>query len=412
MSGPVEGTGGGITLRAGLRALDTAASRERVRAGSIILVIGYAAGIAALLVSLRHGLDPRGKPAGADFIIFYGVSRLTLAGQALAAYAPQALMAAEQAVFPASQGLFLWTYPPTFQLIAAPLALIPYGWALAAWTAGGLALYLATVRAATGGGALLPALAFPGVFMNAVQGQTGFLMTAVLGGGLMLMEARPWLAGAALGLLAVKPQFGLLLPLVCLAGGRWKTAAAGAASGLLVCAAATAAFGLDGWRDFADASVRTGGYLASGALPLAKDPSLFAALIGFGLAPGPALALHLVQALAAVVLAWPLWRRGPADLCAAAAILATLIALPYLFDYDLALLAVPIAIAGRRLASLSEGPAGTRAALALLAVLPIALAPLCQYARLPIGPIALWCGLLAVLAIERRIGDDSAAVSE
>lgn len=384
-------------LHAALSAADSLITSERLRAYSLILLIGYAAGIAVLLATLRHGLDAQGKPPGADFIIFYGVSKLTLAGRALAAYSPHLLLAAERTVFAASRGVFVWTYPPPFQLVVAPLALAPYGWALAGWTLVGLAAYLATMRRAAS--ALLPALAFPGVFMNATQGQTGFLVTGLLGGGLLLMETRPWLAGGLLGLLAVKPQFGLVLPLVCLAGGRWKTALAGATCALVVSGLATAAFGLDGWRAFLAASARTGGYLAAGALPLEKDPSLFAALARIG-APTPwALAAQLIQAALAVALAWPLWRRGPADLAAAAAILATLIALPYLFDYDLALLAVPIAIAARHVSV--GAPAGAKSSLVLLAILPIVLAPLGKYAFLPIGPIALWCGFLGLLAIAR-----------
>ena len=383
-------------LAGALAAVDRFINPERLRVYSIILVVGYAAGIAVLLASLRHGLDARGKPPGADFIIFYGVSKLTLAGQALAAYAPHLLLVAERAVFPASRGIFVWTYPPPFQLVVAPLSLVPYGWALAGWTAAGLAAYLAVVKRAAGGAraALLPALAFPGVFMNATQGQTGFLLTGLMGGGLLMMESRPWLAGVLLGLLAVKPQFALLLPLVCLVGGRWKTAAAGAATALTASSVATLVFGAPAWVGFLRAAALSGDYLAAGALPVEKDPSVFAALILLG-APVPwALTIHLIQASVAVVLVWPMWRRGPSDMAAAGAILATLIALPYLFDYDLALLAVPIAVAARRAGP--EAPVGSRTALIYLAVLPIVLAPLGKYAHTPLGPVVLWAGLLAL----------------
>ncbi|HEY1879524.1 MAG TPA: glycosyltransferase family 87 protein [Caulobacteraceae bacterium] len=379
-----------------LAAVDRFINPERLRAYSIILVIGYAAGIAVLLAGLRHGLDAQGKPPGADFIIFYGVSKLTLAGQALGAYAPHLLLAAERAIFPASRGVFVWTYPPPFQLVVTPLSLVPYGWALAGWTAAGLAIYLIVVKRAAGGAraALLPALAFPGVFMNATQGQTGFLLTGLMGGGLLLIKRRPWFAGVLLGLLAVKPQFGLLLPLVCLAGGRWQTAAAGAGTALAVSAVATLAFGAPAWIGFLKAAALSGDYLAAGALPVEKDPSVFAALILLGAPVLWALVIHLIQAAVAVILAWPMWRRGPADMAAAAAILATLIALPYLFDYDLALLAVPIAVAARRAGA--EAPIGSRTALIYLAVLPIVLAPLGKYAHTPLGPAVLWAGLLAL----------------
>ena len=47
-----------------------------------------------------------------------------------------------------------------------------------------------------------------------------------MGLALVLLDARPVLAGVLFGLLAYKPQFGLLIPLVLIATGRWKTFAA------------------------------------------------------------------------------------------------------------------------------------------------------------------------------------------
>jgi hypothetical protein len=383
---------------ASLAAIDRLVTPARVRDYAVILLGGYFVGVAVLLATLRHGLDARGNPPGADFIIFYGVSVLTLKGQAVLAYAPNVLLAAERGAVAASRGLYLWTYPPTFQLIVAPLALAKYGWALAAWTAAGLAAYLATLRGLVGGWrGLLYALAFPGVFMNLTQGQTGFLLVALLGGGLLLLDKRPWLAGALLGLLAVKPQFGLLLPLLLLADGRWKAIAAAAAASLALATVATLAYGPDAWRDFLAAAAKTSGYLASGALPIAKDPSLFAALKLWGAQTPLALAAHAVSAVLAAVLAWRVWRGGgPLELKAGVAVLATLIALPYLFDYDLALLAVPIAVAARRAAG---APVGVKSVLVLLAFLPIIVAPLGHYLHIPIGPAALWCGLWALLAL-------------
>ncbi|MGH7023126.1 MAG: hypothetical protein ACREEB_05980 [Caulobacteraceae bacterium] len=84
---------------------------------------------------------------------------------------------------------------------------------------------------------------------------------------------------------------------------------------------------------------------------------------------------------------------------AAIAVLATLIVLPFEFDYDLALLAIPIAAALRR----TEGAApGVKTALALMALAPILIAPLTRFLYLPIGPIALWSGMAALLAISWR----------
>ena len=48
---------------------------------------------------------------------------------------------------------------------------------------------------------------------NITHGHNGFLTAALFGSGLPLLPTRPVHAGALLGLLAYKPQYGLLIPL-------------------------------------------------------------------------------------------------------------------------------------------------------------------------------------------------------
>ena len=56
---------------------------------------------------------------------------------------------------------------------------------------------------------------------------------------------RPVLAWILFGLLAYKPQFGLMIPLVLVATGRWRTCAAAAATVAALAAVTTLAFGID-----------------------------------------------------------------------------------------------------------------------------------------------------------------------
>lgn len=393
-------------------ALDRLVTWDRVRAYAAILLAGYLIGWLVIGLTLRHGLDPRGDPPGADFIIFYGVSRLTLAGQAIAAYAPHALLMAERAAIPASRGVFLWCYPPTFQLMVWPLALLRYGAALAAWTAAGLAAYLATIRTISRDRRVwLLALAFPGLFMNASQGQTGFWITALLGGGFLLLETRPALAGVLIGLLAIKPQFAVLAPLLIILAGRPRAFVAAALTATAMAAVATAAFGLEAWPKFLTAAGAAGRALEAGALPLHKDPSVFAALRLFGLPAGLALGVHAALAAPAIVLTAIAWRRpGSAELKAGLAVIATLIVLPYLFDYDLLALAVPIAV-GLKAIHGREGPVGARIGLVALAVTPILVGPAGRWLHAPVGPAALWLGyftLWRILAWAREGGEPAA----
>ncbi|HEY2481464.1 MAG TPA: glycosyltransferase family 87 protein [Caulobacteraceae bacterium] len=376
---------------------------SRVRAYATILLAGYVLGWLVVGLTLRHGLDPRGAPPGADFIIFYGVSRLTLAGQAIAAYAPHALLMAERTAVPASRGVFLWCYPPTFQLMVWPLGLLRYAPALAAWTAAGLIAYLATIRSLSGDRrAWLLALAFPGLFMNASQGQTGFWITALLGGGLLLLDARPALAGVLIGLLAIKPQFAVLAPLLMILAGRPSAVLTSALTALVLAVGATAAFGVESWPRFLAAAGAAARALEAGALPLYKDPSVFAALRLFGAPTSLALAVHAAQAVLVIVLTAIAWRRpGPAELKAGLGVLATLIVLPYLFDYDLMTLAVPIAV-GLKAIHGREGLVGARIGLVAMAVTPILVGPVGRWLHAPIGPAALWFGYFTLWRVLAR----------
>jgi alpha-1,2-mannosyltransferase len=93
-------------------------------------------------------------------------------------------------------------------------------------------------------------LGYPAVMVNAGFGQNGFLSTALLGGGAVLMDRRPALAGVCLGCLGYKPQLGIIVPLALAVAGRWRCFAAAAATMLALAGAATLAFGMDIWPPF------------------------------------------------------------------------------------------------------------------------------------------------------------------
>ena len=119
---------------------------------------------------------------------------------------------------------------------------------------------------------LLLALAFPAVFVNLGHGHNGFLTAALLGFALVNLDRRPVVAGILFGLLAYKPQFGLMIPLVLLATGRWRTMLAAAATVAALALAVTLAFGLDTWRAFFDSAGFTRARARAGRPGLAPDP--------------------------------------------------------------------------------------------------------------------------------------------
>jgi hypothetical protein len=400
-----------------LSALFTAADAMMTRKGvvrnaGLVLVAGYVVGMGLIVLSLRHGLDPYGKPLGADFIIFYSASMLALKGKAVLAYAPSALMAAQRTVAAPTNGRFLWCYPPTFQLLILPLAATSYRAAFALWMVVTGAMYLAMTRLiARGGLALILALAFPGVFMNLSQGQNGFLTAALLGGGLLLLDRRPWLAGALLGLLVCKPHFGLVFPVLLLASGRWRSLLAAAVSAVLFVALATAVFGIEAWRAFFAALPAVSHNFAAGLLPLAKIPTLFATLRLLGVPATAALLVGVLAAAPFVVATVIAWRRpGPLALKAGLAVLTTLLLSPYLFDYDLTLLALPIGVLAAH-GQTARQPRNVKVLLVLIFALPMLVEPIADLTHLQVAPLVIMLSFAAIWSALQGVRSEAASAS-
>ncbi|MFC3077294.1 glycosyltransferase family 87 protein [Phenylobacterium terrae] len=385
----------------GLSDLDRLIEPSRVRNYALMLLAGYLLLIVVLALAAEGGLDPAGKPLGADFIAFYSAADLALQGRAAEAYDFAALFAAHERAVPGTQHLFAWYYPPPFQLIVAPLARLPYLAALGLWVGVGLGLFLALVRRLTDHPwAPLLALAFPATLLNVLHGQNGFLNAALLGFGLLLLDRRPWVAGALLGLLVYKPHLGVLLPLLLAAQGRWRSFAAAAASALGLCAASWAMLGPEVWAAFLDNFGKLGAVIDGKLLPQAKIPTLFVAARELGAPSGLAYALHGGLALALAGLTVLAWRRpGPQRLKVALAVPAILSVSPYAFDYDLVLLAIPIALLAEH-ARRDELPAGAKAALVLAYFTPVAFSGLAQLTHvqlMPLGVLALYAAAWASL---------------
>lgn len=287
-----------------------------------------------------------GSPPVTDFLRYWAASALTLAGDPAAVYALPQLKALGQAVsgwdIPS-----VAPYPPTFLLLILPLSLLPYPLSLAVWRGVTLGGYLGLMRHIAPN-PLTPwlFLGFPAVFLNLSYGQNGFLSTVLLGGGLLLMERHSLAGGFLLGLLSYKPQLAVLLPLALAAGRRWQ-----ALGGALVAAAGLALaslwiFGVDTWMAFLRSISGVVRYADHQAL-WRKMPTIYAAarLAGAGFS-GAMILQGVAAAGAGAAVIW-VWRRGaPLSLRVAVLTLGTLLATPYAFEYDLALLALPFAFLG------------------------------------------------------------------
>ena len=300
------------------------------------LLIGLAS-LALLAVAWSQAQGPQGS----DFLAFWGGGRAVLFGFPEFAYD---LAWQERTQTSAGfDGWYAFVNPPPFLFLAAPFAALPYP---AAWIAWVVLTYAAwawvSVRALP---RLWPlVLVFPGALIAAGHAQNGFVTGALLVGGVALLDRRPLMAGALLGALIVKPHLALLVPFWLAAGGRWRAFAAAAASSAGLLLLSWLAFGTNTMIGYVNS------WQASAAIMRAADADFLLrmatpyAQVRLFAGETAALVVSGVIALAILALVVLSGRRFGGDAMAGGALMlaATALASPYLFNYDLPFLVLPI----------------------------------------------------------------------
>jgi hypothetical protein len=307
------------------------------------MLIGTLVSLAFLFATATGTVDALGRPLGTDFTSFWSAGRMVIEGRAAAAYDWAAHNAVQWQTHH-TDGYFPFSYPPLLFLIMAPLALLAYVPALLVWQSLSLAAALAAVRA------ILPrqkimllALGFPGVLLCLGHGQTGFLTAALFAGGLLALARHEILAGLLFGLMAYKPQFGLLIPFALAAGGHWRAFAAAAVTVASTVALTLLLWGPSVWQAFWAALPQTEAVVLE-ANHFDKLQSAFACVRLWGGPVWLAYALQAVAAAAVLAATVMTWRADvPLRLKAALLLTGAMLATPYVVDYDFILLGMATA---------------------------------------------------------------------
>lgn len=312
-------------------------------------------------------------------------------------------------------------HPPLAVLLVAPLTLLPFSAAALIWTLGGAALLLATawriidelglpLRGPWRAIALLLLLSWYPVWLHMHLGQwTIPLLALLVGAWICLRRGRDGLAGVLIGLAALIKLYPLLLFGYALWRGRWRMAAAGAATvALLVLAQAALAprHYVEFVAEVVAATDETWRVSPRNASLSTISARLFAGseevrpLIDLPAAEQPARAA--IYALAAALFAAALWRARPRrDLTGEIAALICAMALfsPLSWEHAIILMLLPLGYVWARARELGPGRlrlpvalAGLALALSFYAAEPTLLAVQAAYAP---GPMPAWMGLHA-----------------
>jgi hypothetical protein len=282
----------------------------------------------------------RGRHLYPDFFGLWTFGRFVQSHAASAIYDQDALHAYQATLGIAEANTFYpFFYPPWILLILAPLGLLPFAWAMVLWLTLSFAAFAAAVAAWRWPRPLAGLLVLaPACGVCWTDGQNGFLSAALMLGGLRLLRTWPMLAGGLLAAVGYKPQLAVLLPFVLLFGGHWRAMVGGAIVVIGISLAATLAFGADIWSAWLAMMAGQAGLLMARAPLLDMMPTITASVLllhgGAALARGAQLAGALAGLLA-------IWRvRARDDIAAQAVVpLATVLAAPYAFHYDLPMVA-------------------------------------------------------------------------
>jgi len=289
----------------------------------------------AIVWGERHGYTGKALRDGLDF---WAGGFLLLHHQAPILFDHMAYQAFLQGLY-GHLPYHLWSYPPNYGLIAAAFGWLPPWGAVFAFDLASLALLAFVLRLAGKDWWFVAAIAVaPASLENVLEHQNAALMTALIGGGVLLLETRPRLAGALIGLATVKPQLGLVLPLNLLRRAPLAFAWAALAA-VLLAGAALWAFGPEAWIGF----VTFTSPAMSNVLLTGKPPEFAGGLISAFALVKPFTGVHgalLVQAgVSAACMLAALFTRSPVVLLVLSAL-----ASPYLHDYDLLGAALAVAL--------------------------------------------------------------------
>jgi len=293
-------------------------------------------------------VDQHNAPVITDYLEVWVAGKSALQGAAASAYDPHLHHVAQvAAVGHPFNGFLGWHYPPLFLFAAAALAFLPYLWSFVIWVSVTFALYVPVLsQIARRREAALVALASPLSLTNIWVGQNAFLSGALIGGTLLFMETRPLLSGMFLGLLTYKPQLGLLFPLALLSGKRWRVLVSATVTAAAAILASFAAFGGGAFRAFLHfLPITEKAILLDGKAGWNKLQTAYGVARWLGAGNEVAWIVQGTAALACA--AWIVWLWRRSDICfaikAAALSAAALVMTPYLYMYDLPILAVPLA---------------------------------------------------------------------
>jgi hypothetical protein len=285
-----------------------------------------------------------------DYLMFWAAGHLAASNTPADAYIRHALAAWESAHSPGHVFGDPFVYPPLTMLLTQPLAWVGYWPGFLLWTSAITASAILILRRA---GLPWPVIVTgclgPAVVLGIAIGQISLLACALSIAALLRLETTPIRSGVLMGLAAVKPQDGLVVPFAMLARQRYRPIMAGFLTILIMGGIATLLFGPEIWVAYWHHGAKTADNLLAVHVPrpTAKGRhglytnffvSVFWMLREEHVPLIVSLVAQAVAACCAIAVVFRAWRKPVANPLARIALTVFLgsFLTPYAFTHDLA----------------------------------------------------------------------------
>ncbi len=281
------------------------------------------------------------KMSDADFTNIYAAGLMAKQGHLAAAYSVDSYQAVKASLLGRVPERADWVYPPVILPLGAIFSSLPLSTSFWAWT--GVSLVVMTIllrRGGLGWGVVALTIVSPAEWRCLCLGQLSGVLSCAMFAGLLASATNSVRAGLLLGVQVLKPQMGLIGPVILLASRQWRSLLAGGLLVVLLCLLPVLEFGRESWTLY----FTTGGALARGLLlaPFGQSYqlnglSVFWMLRSLGGSVPIAYAAQGVAAAGAIALAWRVWRYPVVDPYnrAALTLLLSLYLTPYGYSSDM-----------------------------------------------------------------------------
>lgn len=282
-----------------------------------------------------------------DYRMLWSVGRMAEQGRAAQAYDYPTLLKFEEKTRSKSSP---WIYPPTVIPLTFFTFIASFGAGFLLWTIFLSLLSCWILRSASVPWTIIAAtIVSPAALWSDTLGQFGLISGSLLVASLLSASRRPVRAGIFAGFLTMKPQIGLLLPVVFLARRNIRAIVAATLVFLGLVAVSLLLFGAGAWHAYLTSGLAMAHAILvkiKGNFGLYGGISVFWSARTLGLGVPESYGLQVMAALGAMIWCWRAWRdpqAAPLPRVALTMCLATFIS-PYGYVYDLCAYSVGIAL--------------------------------------------------------------------